>query len=66
MGLLAGLLSYASLWHTVPRACALNVLHHADLPTTGARPAQSLNLFDIQAGKIDAQSHVSSYARAVQ
>ncbi|TDG01885.1 hypothetical protein E1N52_42665 [Paraburkholderia guartelaensis] len=54
-------LPYASLWHTVLRACALNALYPADLPTTGARPAQSLDLFDIQAGKID----VAALARAL-
>lgn len=29
-----GVLPYASLWHTVLRACALNALHPRDLPST--------------------------------
>jgi hypothetical protein len=55
------ILPYASLWHTVLRACALNALHPADLPTTSARPTPAVDLLDIQASKID----VAALARAL-
>ncbi len=55
------ILPYASLWHTVLRACALNALHPADLPTTSARPTRTVDLLDIQASKID----VAALARAL-
>ena len=55
------ILPYASLWHTVVRACALNALHPADLPTTSARPTRTVDLLDIQASKID----VAALARAL-
>ncbi|REE07590.1 hypothetical protein B0G71_8124 [Paraburkholderia sp. BL27I4N3] len=54
-------LPYASRWHTVLRACALNALHPADLPTSRTRPNQSVDLLDIQAGKID----VAALSRAL-
>jgi len=54
-------LPYASLWHTVLRACALNALHPADLPTTSACPTRTVNLLDIQTSRID----VAALARAL-
>lgn len=55
------ILPFASLWHTVLRACALNALHPADLPTTSACPTRSVNLLSIQTSKID----VPALARAL-
>ncbi|MBR8165368.1 hypothetical protein LGN16_31045 [Burkholderia vietnamiensis] len=39
-------LPYASLWHTVLRACALNALHPRDLPSCLARPPANVELIE--------------------
>lgn len=46
-------LPYASLWHTVLRACALNALYPRDLPSTLMPRPRSVNLLDNRAGSID-------------
>ncbi|SCU77898.1 conserved hypothetical protein [Cupriavidus necator] len=43
-------LPYASLWHTVLRACALNVLHPHDLPCPGTRPPTTVALLERASG----------------
>ncbi|MEZ7522203.1 hypothetical protein [Burkholderia vietnamiensis] len=39
-------LPYASLWHTVLRACALNALHPRDLPSCLAHPPANVELIE--------------------
>ncbi|SPS02546.1 hypothetical protein CBM2634_U150008 [Cupriavidus taiwanensis] len=51
-------LPYASLWHTVLRACALNALHPHELPCRGAHPAATVELLE-RAGSVD----IAAFAR---
>jgi hypothetical protein len=51
-------LPYASLWHTVLRACALNALHPHELPCQGAHPAATVELLE-HAGRVD----IAAFAR---
>jgi hypothetical protein len=46
-------LPYASLWHTILRASALNALHARDLPSATRRRAGAVDLLDNRAGAID-------------
>ncbi|USS44328.1 hypothetical protein [Burkholderia glumae] len=46
-------LPYASLWHTVLRACALNALHPRDLPSTQTPSPRAVHLLDNHAGNLD-------------
>jgi hypothetical protein len=46
-------LPYASLWHTVLRACALNALHARDLPFNTARPPTRVELLVDPAGNVN-------------
>ena len=45
-------LPYASLWHTVLRACVLNALHPRDLPSYLARPPANVELI-VNRGHVD-------------
>lgn len=53
-------LPYASLWHTVLRACALNALHPRDLPPRMARPLATVELLENH-GDVD----VTAFAHAL-
>ncbi|MGP8431771.1 hypothetical protein ACT2FY_01235 [Paraburkholderia fungorum] len=46
-------LPYASLWHTVLRACALNALHARDLPSCLPRSPATVELLGNDAGGVD-------------
>jgi len=55
------ILPYASLWHTVLRACALNALHPRDLPSSRARPPARVELLENDSGRVD----VTAFAHAL-
>lgn len=46
-------LPYASLWHTVLRACALNALHPRDLPSAQTPSPRAVHLLDNHGGNLD-------------
>ena len=54
-------LPYASLWHTVLRACALNALHPRELPSCLPRSPARVELLENDAGGVD----VTAFAHAL-
>lgn len=49
-------LPYASLWHTVLRACALNSLHPRDLPSTQNPSPRAVHLLDNRDSNLDVRA----------
>ncbi|WP_124606208.1 MULTISPECIES: hypothetical protein [unclassified Burkholderia] len=58
-------LPYASLWHTVLRACALNSLHPRDLPSTQTPSPRAVHLLDNHDGNLDIRAFANELGESL-